>query len=148
MVVKKASVYENESQPKPNQFNHNPLWSSETIPDKTSLGFAKRIHNVYDKQGFPIGYAIGEHPTIARSYRQQRHGRNIEILKVGDSMKKIVRQYRNMKDFQWGRFRVETGSAWMQISGKLKKTGKDTVFMDIIFENGHGTIQEDSKEAD
>jgi hypothetical protein len=58
-------------------------------------------------------------------------------------MKKTIRQYRNKNDFIFGSFKVRTGSAWMQITGKLKKTGKDTVFMDIIFESGNGTIEVD-----
>lgn len=53
-----------------------------------------------------------------------------------------------MKDFKWGSFRVRQGGAWIQISGRLKKTDKDTVFMDIIYENGHGTIQEDIEEVE
>jgi len=63
-------------------------------------------------------------------------------------LKKTIRQYRSMNDFQWGSFHVRTGSAWMQISGRLKKTGKETVFMEIQFANGHGTIQEEKKSDD
>jgi len=64
-------------------------------------------------------------------------------------MKKTIRMYRNMKDFEWGRFSITSGNGkWMRISGKLKKTGKITTFIDLIFENGHGTITEDVKELD
>lgn len=62
-------------------------------------------------------------------------------------MKKTIRQYRNKNDFKFGSFHVRTGDTWMQISGKLKKTGKDSVFMDILFSSGNGTIQE-TKETD
>lgn len=51
-----------------------------------------------------------------------------------------------MKDFVFGSFRVRSGSAWMEISGMLKKTGKYTTFMRITFENGKGNnIFSDSK---
>lgn len=53
-------------------------------------------------------------------------------------MKKRVRFYRNMNDFRWGSFGVRSGGAWMEVSGKLKKTGKDTIFVRIEFDNGNG----------
>jgi hypothetical protein len=52
-----------------------------------------------------------------------------------------------MNDFEWGKFHIRSGKTWMQISGILKKTGKDTKFMEILFENGHGTIYEEEKEG-
>jgi len=54
-------------------------------------------------------------------------------------MKKQVIQYRSMNDFCFGCFTVRTGSAWMDIYGRLKKTGKQTLMMRIVFENGKGS---------
>jgi hypothetical protein len=56
-------------------------------------------------------------------------------------MKKTIRQYRNINDFRFGCFTVRTGSAWMEINGRLKKTGKQTRFMTIEFEHGKGANQ-------
>lgn len=43
-----------------------------------------------------------------------------------------------MNDFVFGSFHVRTGSAWMEITGKLKKTGTMTVFTRLEYRNGKG----------
>lgn len=47
--------------------------------------------------------------------------------------------YRNKNDFVFGSFKVRTGSAWMEISGRLKKTNNETVFIRMTFTPGKGT---------
>lgn len=49
-----------------------------------------------------------------------------------------VIQYRNKNDFMFGSFRVRTGSAWMEITGRLKKTGTETIFTRLEYRSGNG----------
>jgi hypothetical protein len=46
--------------------------------------------------------------------------------------------YRNKNDFVWGSFRVTTGAGWMNIEGRLKKTGKQTLYCRMEYMSGHG----------
>ena len=53
-------------------------------------------------------------------------------------MRVSVIQYRNKDDFVFGSWHIRTGAGWMEISGRLKKTGKETVFTRLEYSHGHG----------
>lgn len=46
--------------------------------------------------------------------------------------------YRNKNDFKFGSFIVKTGQAWMEVWGKLKKTGTLSLVHRIEYRHGKG----------
>jgi hypothetical protein len=53
-------------------------------------------------------------------------------------MRVVTILYRNKNDFVFGSFHIRTGSAWEEISGRLKSTNKETLHMRIEFRPGSG----------
>lgn len=56
-------------------------------------------------------------------------------------MQKTVRQIRNKKDFIFGSFYVLSGSYWLEIHGRLKKTDHDTLFIRIEWFKSKNTLK-------
>jgi len=56
--------------------------------------------------------------------------------------------YRNKNDFAFGSFHIRTGEAWLEILGRLKKTGKETTYAKLLYSPGKGKVITQMKEED